>query len=406
MNWNQRKALSRKIRKFYGRDMLAATVLLAERYLASFPDDAFIWLYYGASLGQMSRFKEGVEALRRAARLFRKDSIQWAYSHLGQLYERKGNLRTAERWYRRAIEVKPSDASYCILIGVALANNGRLKKAEAAYRRAIRCKEGCLEEAFLNLGITLRNLGKHAEARRCLQHALGIDPKYKEVRDALADVEYHNWWVQRSSGEHSTPFTMNWNQRKALSRKIVKFYGRDMVASAALLAERYLANFPHDRFIWLYYGASLGQMSRFKEGIKALRRAARLFRKDRLDLVYQSFAQLYKRKGNLRIAIRWYRRAIEVLPSDATNYIRLGAILANNGRLKEAAAVYRRATRCKDGCREEAFLNLGITLRNLGKYAEARRCLQHALGIDPKYKEAQNALADVEYHIKQSGRLR
>jgi tetratricopeptide (TPR) repeat protein len=64
--------------------------------------------------------------------------------------------------------------------------------------------------------------------------------------------------------------------------------------------------------------------------------------------------------------------------------------------LQDAAAVHRRATRCKEGCIDEAFLNLGFVLRALERYSEARKCFQRALEIDPKYKEAKEALADIE----------
>lgn len=78
----------------------------------------------------------------------------------------------------------------------------------------------------------------------------------------------------------------------------------------------------------------------------------------------------------------------------------LGRVLYRSGRLREAEAVLRRATRCKQGCREEALLHLGFALVGLERYSEARRCFRHALDIDPKYTEARRALSDIEYAIE------
>jgi tetratricopeptide (TPR) repeat protein len=192
------------------------------------------------------------------------------------------------------------------------------------------------------------------------------------------------------------------NNNKAEWREIMRLYGRGMTASTALLAQRYVAHHPKRAIAWLYHGASLGQMSRYPEAISALRRAARLFPPAQRALVYFHFGQLYERKGVVRLAEPWYRRAIASCPSDAGYRIILGRVLHRAGRLKEAAAVLRRATRCKEGCCEEAFLHLGYALVGLQRFSEARRCFRHALDIDTKYTEARRALSDIEYVIQQN----
>ena len=192
------------------------------------------------------------------------------------------------------------------------------------------------------------------------------------------------------------------NKDKAQWREIVRLYGRGMTASTVLLAQRHVAHHPKHAVAWLYHGASLAQMSRYPEAISALRRAARLFPPPQRSLVYFHFGQLYERKGVVGLAEPWYRRAIASCPSDAGYRIMLGRVLHRAGRLQEAAAVLRRATRCKEGCREEAFLHLGFALVGLERFPEARRCFRHALDIDPKYPEARRALSDIEYVSEQN----
>lgn len=193
---------------------------------------------------------------------------------------------------------------------------------------------------------------------------------------------------------------MERDKNKAQWREIMRLFGRDMFASTALLAQRYVAEHPKVAIAWLYYGASLAQMSRYTEAIPALRRAVRLFPPAQRHLVYYNFGQLHERKGAIRLVEPWYRRAIKSRPSDAGDRIMLGRVLQRSGRLQEAEAVLRRATRCKEGCREEAFLHLGYTLVSLDRYPEAGRCFHHALNIDPKYPEARRALSDIEYVIE------
>jgi tetratricopeptide (TPR) repeat protein len=56
-------------------------------------------------------------------------------------------------------------------------------------RRGVSCLEGAREEALLFLGLTLVASEKYAEARGCFRKALRIDPKYREARKELLDLE-------------------------------------------------------------------------------------------------------------------------------------------------------------------------------------------------------------------------
>ncbi len=194
---------------------------------------------------------------------------------------------------------------------------------------------------------------------------------------------------------------MQRNGTEAEFRAIKRLDARDMVASTVLLAERYLAAHPEHGVVRLWQVDSLCAMARYSEALSALRRAARLCPAAKLYLVYRRFGHVHQQRGAFRVAERWFRRAIAVRPSVTTDYIFLGALLATSGRLTEAEAVHRQATHCKEVDRDEAFLNLGLVLRALGRFSEARRCFKRALELDPKYKAARKELADVEYVLEQ-----
>ncbi len=76
-------------------------------------------------------------------------------------------------------------------------------------------------------------------------------------------------------------------------------------------------------------------------------------------------------------------------------HIYLGGVLARSGRLKEAETAHRAAIRCTQGCRDKAYLNLGLVLRAQERYEEAATCFEQALKLDPKYVAARKALRDV-----------
>jgi tetratricopeptide (TPR) repeat protein len=190
MSRDKGKAQWGEIKRLYRRGMIASTARLAQHYVAENPKRGIAWLYYAASLAQMSRYSEAMSALGRAARFGPRALRPLVYFHSGQLFERRGTPRLADKYYRRAIATCPSDASYGIMLGRLLYRAGLLEEAKTVLRRASRCKEGHREEALLFLGYTLVGLQRFSEAKRCFRRALEIDPKYKEARQAFADTQY------------------------------------------------------------------------------------------------------------------------------------------------------------------------------------------------------------------------
>ena len=184
------KAQLSEIKRLRARGMVGCTLELVRRYLAAHPKHGVVWLYYADALFDLARYKESLAALRRATALCPPDKLQLIYFRFGDVHRKRGALRLAERWYRRAVDSSPEDATYHIFLGALLASAGRLDEAEAVHRRATRCKVGCIDEAFLNRGFVLRALERYVDARKCFLQALKITPKYKEAREALLDVDH------------------------------------------------------------------------------------------------------------------------------------------------------------------------------------------------------------------------
>jgi len=187
---NEREKRWRAVKKFDRQDMVCCTQTLARRYLADFPDHGPAWLWYGASLYAVARYTEALTALRRAARLCPPAKLHFVQWHFGHLYQQRGHFRRAEAWFRRAITSCPSDATSYIYLGGLLALEGRLPESEALHRQATLCEDGCIDEAFLNLGLVLRAQERYSEALLCFQRALELDPKYKPAKKELSDVAH------------------------------------------------------------------------------------------------------------------------------------------------------------------------------------------------------------------------
>lgn len=58
----------------------------------------------------------------------------------------------------------------------------------ARYLALFVCPEGCIDEAYHNLGLILRAQGRLREAADCFRRAIELDPEYDNAKEALDDV--------------------------------------------------------------------------------------------------------------------------------------------------------------------------------------------------------------------------
>jgi tetratricopeptide (TPR) repeat protein len=135
----------------------------------------------------------------------------------------------------------------------------------------------------------------------------------------------------------------------------------------------------------------------------ALRKALAGYPLERRHFVQSQFGHLYWQKGDFRRAKDWFRKTIESAPSEASGYIYLGAVLAQEGRFAEAEKIHGQGTQCTTGCIDEAYFNLGLVLRAQGRLSEALDCFRKALEIEPKDKSVKRALSDVSRAMKLKG---
>ncbi len=135
----------------------------------------------------MTRYDEAIRVYTDAIERFGDRRLGF-YCEFGHLFRYRGNFPEAERWYRKASEEDPDEASSFIFLGSIQARQGNLRTAESSHRRATSCSKGCIDEAFHNLGLVLRGQGRLSEAADCFRKAIEIDAEYEDAVIALEDV--------------------------------------------------------------------------------------------------------------------------------------------------------------------------------------------------------------------------
>lgn len=192
-----RDARFEKLAKLSLSDAVSSTILYARRYLRRYPDVGPAWLILGIALGETARYKEARSAFDEALRHYPENRVHRAWMELGHLSKRQGDLHSAAAWYRKVVAAKPNEADGYVFLGGTLARLGYLRSAELTHRRGTNCTEGCVDEAYLNLGLVLRAQGRFAEAIECCYEAIRLDPNYRHAKRVLSDLQRATRWSNK-----------------------------------------------------------------------------------------------------------------------------------------------------------------------------------------------------------------
>ena len=171
------------------RNLPAATVIRAQQLCADYPESGPAWLLLGNALTGLAKYKAAELAIKRGIKLLPTAHHHIGFTKLGDLFREAGDYRLAAAWFRRAIKAAPQITHNYIFLGAVLAKSGRLRDAEKIHRQAVATREGCIDEAHLNLGLVLRAQSRFVEALACFQEALRICPGYREAKEAIKDVQ-------------------------------------------------------------------------------------------------------------------------------------------------------------------------------------------------------------------------
>ncbi len=171
------------------KNLSAYVLLLCCEYLETHPEHGAAWCRKGAALVELCRYSEAEEALNKSLEYCPKNKVNVVLSQFGHLEEARGNYAKARLWFMKSHEEDPNDATYLIFVGSTFMKEGNLEKAEKFHSKAITLSDGCIDEAYFNLGGVYLAQERYNEAKDCYLKALEIDPEYKNAKEWLYDVE-------------------------------------------------------------------------------------------------------------------------------------------------------------------------------------------------------------------------
>jgi Tfp pilus assembly protein PilF len=151
------------------------------------PDARDLGLAYGqvALRGDAFAKRESLRLLESAQQQHPDDPE--VLTRLGFLYQSRGNLDTAQKYYERAFKLDPDRAVVANNLGVFYSRGGMLTRSLELWRNVVD-KNPHLSEIGVNLGVGLCAVGDTEAAKAVLQRVLKHNPDFGLARQALADL--------------------------------------------------------------------------------------------------------------------------------------------------------------------------------------------------------------------------
>ena len=109
------------------------------------------------------------------------------------------------------------------------------------------------------------------------------------------------------------------------------------------------------------------------------------------DLSYLQTGKWNSQDGEYDLAIRAFRKALEINPKNTEARVAWGGALLAQGRLEEAGNQFTDAL-ARDPANKVAYFLLGAVLEKQGKFPEAMETYRRALQVDPEYALAHQSM--------------
>jgi predicted O-linked N-acetylglucosamine transferase (SPINDLY family) len=282
-------------------------------------------------------------------------------------------------------------ADRLIVEGNRAEDEGRVEDARRLYEEAVGAAPG-YARAHLNLGVALEALQNADGARRCFESALACDPanpfasynlgKLLYSRGSLHEAEGH----LRAALEHKAEFA----DAHVVLAAVLEALGDD--AGAAGHLEQALAQRPDYPVALLNFAIVARRLGRRSDAEGALRKVLALGHAEPRALI--ELGTLLHELGRADEAEPLLRTAAEEAPDWPEAHLALARVDASRGRHDAALSGADRAIalRAQWG---QAWLERGIALVALQRFAGAEAALRRAVELGPELTEGYRRLASI-----------
>ena len=293
----------------FGRGYLAEAEAGALDLKARLPREPLAWRLLGTIYTVQGRNTDAILALKRSVRLAPDDFD--ALNSLGVNYQATGNQTDALASFSAAVSINPLCAEAHSNLGMTLQSLGRSQEAVASCQEAITIKPD-YAEGYNNLAIAQLSLGRFSEALEYASRAVELRPNYVDALTNLALLLH-----QTHKHLEAIEKLIEISALRPLDGKLLTQYG-DALHGAGQYEEaivKYYESIDQNHLPHLnYYNISicLQALKRFREAKETALKSIEI--DPTFADGFNKLGNIYRLTGRSTDAVEAYRRAVELNP--------------------------------------------------------------------------------------------
>lgn len=295
---------------------------------------------------------------------------------LGQLVDMarnmvvQGNPQQALRVCKQILELKSNSAAGFLVIGDAFRALGKMERARDAYEEASRNSEMYLEP-LRKLADLYGEMGDTTRRLHYLERLDQLSPLNVERKVDMGEIQ------------------LNLGNTEAAGK---------LFETAVTLANREAANYIGEvasRVAAIYANKDPEQSEKFLR--RALDAKGQFLSKDDIA-TFNRLGIILRNQGKWREALTEYQKALQVAPDDENLYYNMGMACAEGRDFRQAQGYILRALSLNGDLPRKAApmaYNIALIFLQTGGKDKAGVCLRTALEVDPDFEPAKKALAQL-----------
>ena len=352
-------------------DALAA----ARKAIALEPQNAAAYYFSGRIYFELGQHEEAANAFRKAAEINPADITALYFLGLSEI--RRGKTASGIESLRKAVAAAPENFDYNKELGSALLADTKYEEAFAPLKKAVALKPKNFE-SIAALGTALSEAGRYDEALTMFEAAERLKPGNEIVNMLMNVARARQQSVPQIEPMKSYAKTHPDDLNVRLQLVQLLTYTHRASEAAVYFDEIGKLN-PTDPRVYSMIGVLHSTTGNYEKAAEAYRKLLELGEN---PAAYLGLANIYAKSGQVDEAVKAYDKVFELKP-DSPNIIKLYAdFLRDNGRRREALAMYQRSLTMLPNNAPVLF-NAGILAAKFGDMNAAKSYLSTLKLADP-----------------------
>jgi tetratricopeptide (TPR) repeat protein len=341
------------------------------------------------------------EAIDQFKQIVRSDPANGqSYYYLSTLYTQLGELETAARYVRKAMELNPKQGAHYLQLGLIRFRQKQWRSALEFLKQALQFSSGSTAAAvWRSIGDAQVELFDREAALQAYETSVSLEP-----RDAASRLALGRFYLDRSDPERAIVQLRAALEIDPTLGAAYPVLGRAYrqtgdLAQAAGILKKAVDTDPADQESRYALGQVLLAAGREDEGQKELDQ----YESIRLQVTTANsrYMDALERLegGKTAEAEQLLRTAVRLAPKYGPALHSLGVLLLDRGSARDAAEMLNRAVQ-SNPLNAASWFNLGKAYLKTGRLSDAQEAARRAAVLGDEDQEYQQLLADIESRTK------